>query len=51
MTRLLKAAALLAATALPLTALPAAAFDPAAMSDAEKAAFGDAVRDYIMANP
>lgn len=33
------------------TALPAAAFDPAAMSEAEKTAFGDAVRDYLMENP
>ena len=33
------------------TALPAAAFDPANMSDTEKAAFGQAVRDYLMANP
>ena len=46
MKALLTAAALVAATA-----LPAAAFDPANMTDAEKAAFGDAVRDYIMANP
>src|SRR5690606_22201043 len=33
------------------TALPALAFDPAAMSDAERAAFGQAVRDYLMENP
>ncbi len=46
MRTLLTAAALVAATA-----LPAAAFDPAAMSEAERQAFGDAVRDYIMANP
>ncbi|MBB1496662.1 DsbA family protein [Paracoccus sp. MC1862] len=32
-------------------AAPAAAFDPAAMSDSERAAFGEAVRDYIMQNP
>ena len=51
MKSLLTAAVLTAATALPFTALPAAAFDPANMSDAEKAAFGDAVRDYIMENP
>ena len=56
MSPLLKAAALLAAAALPLavlplTAQPAAAFDPAQMTDAEKAAFGEAVRDYIMENP
>ena len=43
---------LLAALALSLaTAAPALAFDPAAMNEAEKAAFGDAVRDYLMANP
>ena len=46
MKALLTAAALLAATA-----LPAAAFDPANMTEAEKTAFGDAVRDYIMTNP
>lgn len=46
MKALLTAAALLGATA-----LPAAAFDPAAMSETEKAAFGQAVRDYIMQNP
>lgn len=46
MKALLTAAALMAATA-----LPAAAFDPANMSDTEKAAFGEAVRDYIMTNP
>lgn len=34
-----------------LAASPALAFDPAAMSDPERAAFGDAVRDYLMANP
>ena len=33
------------------TALPAAAFDPAAMSEAEKTAFGEAVRAYLMENP
>ena len=32
-------------------AAPAAAFDPATMTDAERAAFGEAVRDYIMQNP
>ncbi|WP_347138935.1 DsbA family protein [Paracoccus sp. SSK6] len=37
--------------ALLLTATPAMAFDISAMSDAEKAAFGDAVREYLMANP
>ncbi|WP_254368064.1 DsbA family protein [Paracoccus sp. Z118] len=46
MSRFALAAALLAATA-----LPAAAFDPAAMTETEKAAFGEAVRDYIMTNP
>ncbi|MFB2530975.1 DsbA family protein [Paracoccus sp. p3-h83] len=30
---------------------PAAAFDISAMSDAEKAAFGDAVKAYLMENP
>lgn len=33
------------------TALPAFAFDPANMSDSEKQAFGEAIRDYLMANP
>lgn len=47
----LTAAALMAATALTVTAGPAAAFDPAAMTESEKAAFGEAVRDYIMTNP
>lgn len=51
MTSLLNAAALMAAIALPVTAQQAAAFDPANMSAAEKTAFGDAVRDYIMQNP
>ncbi|MTD99071.1 thioredoxin domain-containing protein [Paracoccus sp. YIM 132242] len=37
--------------ALLLTATPALAFDIDAMSDAEKAAFGNAVREYLMANP
>lgn len=32
-------------------ALPAAAFDISAMSEGEKAAFGEAVREYLMANP
>ena len=32
-------------------AAPAAAFDPAIMTEAERAAFGEAVRDYIMQNP
>ena len=44
--------AIFAAAALSLaTALPGFAFDPASMTDAEKKAFGDAVRDYLMANP
>ncbi|WP_347266376.1 DsbA family protein [Paracoccus sp. (in: a-proteobacteria)] len=43
--------ALLSAALLAATALPALAFDPARMSEAEKAAFGEAVRDYLMANP
>ncbi len=42
---------LAAALMLGATALPALAFDPAAMSDAERAAFGQAVRDYLMENP
>lgn len=37
--------------ALLLTATPALAFDINAMSEDEKAAFGDAVREYLMANP
>ncbi|SIS89987.1 DsbA family protein [Phaeovulum vinaykumarii] len=32
-------------------ASPAFAFDPAAMNDSERAAFGDAVRAYLMENP
>lgn len=56
MTSLRTVAALMATAALPLAALtltagPAAAFDPAAMTESEKAAFGEAVRDYIMTNP
>jgi protein-disulfide isomerase len=43
--------AILTAALLTATALPALAFDPAKMSDAEKTAFGEAVRDYLMANP
>ncbi|MBD9529465.1 MULTISPECIES: DsbA family protein [Paracoccus] len=43
--------AILTAAALAATALPALAFDPASMNEAEKAAFGEAVRDYLMANP
>jgi protein-disulfide isomerase len=34
-----------------LTATPALSFDISAMSDSEKTAFGDAVREYLMANP
>ncbi|MFN4059152.1 MAG: DsbA family protein [Paracoccus hibiscisoli] len=48
MTRLTAALLLGAATAL---ATPAMAFDLNAMSDAEKTAFGAAVRDYLMENP
>ncbi|WP_415184125.1 DsbA family protein [Phaeovulum sp.] len=47
-------AALALSTALiatPFLAGPAAAFDPASMSKTDQAAFGDAVRDYLMANP
>lgn len=43
--------AILTAAALAATTLPALAFDPADMTKAEKAAFGQAVRDYLMANP
>lgn len=32
-------------------AAPAAAFDPAAMSDAERASFNAAIRDYLLRNP
>jgi protein-disulfide isomerase len=48
MPRLLPLALVLAAT---LGAAPAAAFDPAAMSEPERAAFGEAVRSYLLANP
>jgi protein-disulfide isomerase len=41
----------LLAALLSATALPALAFDPAAMSDAEKEAFGQAVRAYLLENP
>ena len=37
--------------ALLLTATPTFAFDISAMSEQEKSAFGDAVREYLMANP
>ncbi|WP_323717134.1 DsbA family protein [Paracoccus aminovorans] len=43
--------AILTAAALTATALPAFAFDPADMNEAEKAAFGQAVREFLMANP
>ncbi|UXU74457.1 MULTISPECIES: DsbA family protein [unclassified Paracoccus (in: a-proteobacteria)] len=43
--------AILTAATLAATTLPALAFDPANMSDAEKQAFGEAVREYLMANP
>lgn len=44
---------LIAALLLTTTAVsgPAAALDLSAMSDTEKAAFGEAVRDYLMSNP
>lgn len=42
---------LLFRTAAVLIALPAFAFDPAAMTEAERDAFGQAVRDYLLANP
>lgn len=43
---------LLAALALTTTlAAPALAFDPASMTEAEKAAFGEAVKAYLMENP
>ncbi len=48
MTRL--TAAFFLGTSLALSA-PAMAFDISAMTDDEKAAFGDAVRDYLMENP
>jgi protein-disulfide isomerase len=41
----------LAAAALIGLSAPAMAFDPAAMSDAEKAAFGEAVRGYLLEHP
>ncbi|MTH78857.1 DsbA family protein [Paracoccus aestuariivivens] len=43
--------AILTAAALAATTLPALAFDPASMTETEKAAFGEAVREYLMANP
>ena len=43
----LMTAALMAAA----LATPATAFDPANMTETERAAFGEAVRDYIMQNP
>lgn len=43
--------AILTAALLTATALPAMAFDPAKMDEAEKTAFGAAVREYLMANP
>lgn len=42
---------LAAALMLGATALPATALDLKAMTEAERAAFGDAVRDYLMENP
>jgi protein-disulfide isomerase len=46
LTRIAAAAALAAATA-----LPAGAFDIDAMTEAERTAFGDAVRAYLLENP
>ena len=43
--------AILTAATLAATALPALAFDPASRNETEKAACGQAVRDYLMANP
>ena len=43
--------AVLTAAVLTATALPALAFDPAQMTEAEKEAFGVAVREYLIANP
>lgn len=43
--------AILTAALLTATALPASALDLARMSEGEKADFGNAVRDYLMANP
>ncbi|UWQ52474.1 DsbA family protein [Leisingera caerulea] len=40
-----------AATALALLGAPAQAFDISAMSDAEREAFGEQVREYILENP
>ena len=42
---------LIAALLLSASPLPALAFDISAMSDDEKAAFGQAVRDYLVENP
>ena len=39
------------AALLAMTALPAHALDLSAMTEAEKAAFGQAVKDYLMENP
>lgn len=49
LSRLLAGAA--TALVLALGTTPAQAFDPAAMSDAERAAFGEQVRAYLMENP
>jgi len=43
--------AILTAAALAASTMPALAFDPANMNEAEKAAFGEAIREYLMANP
>ena len=50
MTRLIPALPLAALLALP-TALPAQEFDFENMTDAQKTAFGAAVRDYLLRNP
>ncbi|WP_424976798.1 DsbA family protein [Leisingera sp. S232] len=50
MTLLIRSATA-AATALALLGAPAQAFDIGAMSDAEREAFGQEVREYILANP
>ncbi|WP_299962446.1 DsbA family protein [uncultured Roseobacter sp.] len=48
---MMKRLALPAALALGCLTVPAAALDLESMSDAERAAFGDAVRSYLMENP
>lgn len=48
---MMKALTLSAALAATMLAGPALAFDPAAMTDAERAAFRDEIRDYLLENP